>query len=157
MSVRITDRDNGYEHLRFALRNIHGQSILIGVNEEPHEGSPGLTNADVGKFQEFGTRTIPARSFLRAWVDQQEGSWPPKISAAITQWLYRQVTGASWQAAFGEWAVGQVRARMRQHIPPPLAPQTVKRKGSDTPLIDTEQLIDAIEWQEDRSGNRLPP
>ncbi|MCX8207429.1 MAG: hypothetical protein N3G75_06315 [Methanothrix sp.] len=37
--------------------------------------------------------------------------------------------------------------RIRAHIPPPLKPETVRRKGSSTPLIDTGQLIGSITHQ----------
>lgn len=37
--------------------------------------------------------------------------------------------------------------KIRSHIPPPLKPETVRRKGSSTPLIDTGQLIGSITHQ----------
>lgn len=37
--------------------------------------------------------------------------------------------------------------RIRAHIPPPLSPETIRRKGSTTPLIDTGQLVGSITHQ----------
>ena len=51
-------------------------------------------------------------------------------------------------------ALGLLGARMsadmkmtiKNRIPPPLQPETIRRKGSDVPLIDTGQLINSITW-----------
>jgi hypothetical protein len=37
-----------------------------------------------------------------------------------------------------------MRRRVRKRIPPPLKPETIKRKKSSVPLVDTGQLVAAI-------------
>ena len=37
-----------------------------------------------------------------------------------------------------------VKQRIRSHIPPPLKPATIDRKGSSLALVDTSQLLNSI-------------
>ena len=139
----VTDTDNGYKQVLTNVRKLRGTTVRVGVNEEPHEGSGGLTNAQIGAIHEFGLGTSPQRSFLRAWVDQNQRGW----KAWLKEHLYRALFGReAWADNFGQYAVEGIRARMRLGIPPPLQKATADRKGDATPLIDTEQLIDAIEY-----------
>jgi hypothetical protein len=141
--VRITDTDHGYARLMVNARKLRSTVVRVGVNENVHEGSGGLTNAQIGAFHEFGTATIPQRSFLRAWVDGTQKGW----TAWLKEHLYRALMGReAWAKNFGEYAVEGVRARMRLGIPPPLKDATVRRKDHATPLLDTDQLLNAVEY-----------
>ena len=144
MSYTITDRDNGYRQLLTNVRKLRGSTIRVGVNEEPHADS-GLTNAELGAIHEFGLGKVPERSFLRAWVDQNQTGW----MRWLKEHIYRALLGReAWEENFGKYAVDGIRARMRLGIMPPLAPATIARKeNGNTPLIETEQLINAIEYE----------
>ena len=48
-------------------------------------------------------------------------------------------------ARLGQKVVGDVQQRMADGIGPPLDPETVRRKGSSTPLIDTGRLRQSID------------
>ena len=85
---------------------------------------------------------IPQRSFLRAWFDANE----ERIQAYFVRRLAiegpENVDRAMNQLAL--WIEGEIRRNIRRRIPPPLATETIRRKGSTVPLIDTGQLINAI-------------
>lgn len=133
--------------------------ITIGIHASEGDGihddatfeadgalTPGaaLTVAEVGAFHEFGTRNIPQRSFIRAWFDGaiQENK------ALVQSQLALVVAGRlPLEQALERVALkceADVKRRMRNRIPPPLKPETIKRKGSSVPLIDTGQLRAAI-------------
>jgi hypothetical protein len=149
MSARVVDRDNGYSRVLKNVRSLEvRKGVSVGVNEEPHAGSRGMTNAQIGAIHEFGLGKNPQRSFLRAWVDQNQRGWVSWLRERVRRWL---LGNEAWAEDFGQYVVDGVRARMRLGIPPPLQDATVKRKhGGSTPLIDTEQLINAVEYQVDR-------
>jgi hypothetical protein len=151
VSVRIADIDRGFRPLLKRIREFKGgATVSVGVNDEPHAGSD-LSNAELGAIHEFGLGTVPERSFLRGWVDEQQGSIRGKLRGLATGIIFRFFTRESVLDNFGQWAVGEVRQRIRDHIPPPLEDETVRRKGGeDTPLLDTEQLINAIEYEVSR-------
>lgn len=142
MSLSVVDRDNGYSRLLTNVRRFRKTTVRVGVTDAPHEGTPGMSVADIGAIHELGLGNAPPRSFLRAWVDANE--------RGIMAWLRTQVLGAllgsgDWADAFGRHAVAGVRQRIIEHIPPPLEDETVRRKhGEDTPLVDTQQLLNGI-------------
>ena len=49
-------------------------------------------------------------------------------------------------SVLGMALVGDVQQRIRNRIPPPNAPYTIARKGSDVPLIDTGRLRQSIDF-----------
>lgn len=125
-----------------------GIEVTVGVHsddaEHTHAGGEGLTVGDIATFHEFGTQTVPQRSFIRGWYDESK----PEIAAVLRQELLAVVEGRRGVGQAFERAAlrfeASVKARIRRHIPPPLSPVTVQRKGSSTPLIDTSQLLNAI-------------
>lgn len=109
-----------------------------------------LTIGEIAAIHEFGLGSVPQRSFLAGWADEN----PDKIKNAILKGAQALVRGSikdpiQFLNAFGAWAVGQVQRRMAQNIPPPLAPATIKRKGSSVALIDTGQLRSSISFRVD--------
>jgi hypothetical protein len=123
-------------------------TITLGVHSDDaqhtHGTGEGLTIGDIGGFHEFGTATVPQRSFLRGWFDERQDF----IRATLQTQVAQVITGKRpLEQALERVALafeGDCKARIVRHIPPPLAPATIKRKGSSTPLIDTGQLIQSV-------------
>ena len=70
MASTITDRDNGYRALVERVYGFARPSIEVGILAEDgseQHGDDDVTILDVAVFQEFGTESIPARSFIRDW------------------------------------------------------------------------------------------
>lgn len=147
MAVRIIDRDNGYRRLLMNVRKWRKKTISVGVNDNPHEGS-NLTNSALGAIHELGLGNNEPRSFLRAWIDQDQKDWMSWLRTGV---LAELLKNRQWASNFGKYAVKSIQERIRRGIPPELKPATVKakeRKGQPaTPLIATEQLIDAVEYE----------
>ncbi len=111
-----------------------------------------MTLAEIANVHEFGALLknadgevigeIPARSFIRAWFDANEG----RIQAKFVERLSK-VGPANWALAFDQvalWIEAELKRNIRRGIPPPLAAETIRRKRSSKPLIDTGQLLNAI-------------
>jgi len=47
----------------------------------------------------------------------------------------------------GEYAVGIIKSRIQAHIDPALHPLTIKKKGTDVPLIEKGTLWSSITWR----------
>lgn len=123
--------------------------ITVGVHAEDGgatHGEDGLTVAEIAGYHEFGTATVPQRSFVRAWYD--EALAKGELSELFRAELARVVKGRATEAEAGERIAlkceASIRKRIRAHIPPPLAQSTIDRKKSSTPLIDTGQLVASI-------------
>lgn len=128
-----------------------GLSVTVGVHSDDANhthGSTGelLTVGDIATIHEFGApaANIPQRSFIRGWYDESQA----EIRAVLKTELAAVVSGKRTVAQAFERAAlrfeGSVKERIRRHIPPPLKPATIARKGSSTPLIDSGQLRNAI-------------
>lgn len=122
--------------------------ITVGVHDDDgaaqHNGAEGLTVADVATFHEFGTRTVPQRSFIRGWFDENQefvAETLRKQFAAVAEGKRDAETAAERCALAFE---GGIKQRISRGIPPALSPTTIARKGSSVPLIDTGQLRNAI-------------
>lgn len=124
----------------------HVQIGIFGNKSGRKKGA--ATNAELGAIHEYGSfsKGIPARSFLRMPVSTQStqviaeatgGSKGLVASGQIVKLLKRLgiacenvIQRAFSSRGFGSWA--------------PDKPSTVRRKGSDSPLIDTAQLRRSI-------------
>lgn len=124
--------------------------ITVGIHADDanhtHGDGEGMTVGDIASIHEFGApaANIPARSFLRGWFDERQ----TEIQATLKQEIGAAMQGKRPLPVACERAAlrleGSVKQRIAQNIPPPLAPATVKRKGSSVALIDTGQLRNAI-------------
>ncbi len=126
----------------------HQVQVGIFGNKSSRHNKGGLTNADVGAIHEFGSysRHIPMRSFLRMPLHTQghqilkqvvPGSKELIAAGKMVMLLKRLgiacenvVQAAFASRGFGTWPANK--------------PSTVRRKGSDAPLIDTAQLRRSI-------------
>lgn len=125
-------------------REVH---ITVGVHGDDgakQHGDDGITVADVATWMEFGTRTIPQRSFVRAWFDENQTF----IADTIRKQFVAVVAGKRTADVAAERCAlafeGSVKQRISRNIPPPLAPATIAAKGSSTALIDKGQLRNAV-------------
>ncbi len=122
--------------------------ITVGVHSgdanHTHGSGEGTTVGDIATWMEFGTSSVPARSYLRGWFDERQDFIAKTLRAqfqAVVEGRRPPEQAAERVALAFE---GDVKQRILENIPPPLAPATVKRKGSSVALIDTGQLRNAI-------------
>lgn len=138
-----------------ALASIGQYQVTVGVHAEDggatYDG--GATVSDIATFHEFGTATIPARSFVRAWADGARAEIQSDLQGLAEAIVAGKVANpeTGLRALAARW-VGQVQDRISDGIPPPLAESTIARKGSATALIDTGQLRSSIRARVRRKG-----
>lgn len=160
--VTVSDNRRAYDAIMREVKRMGRATVTIGIHGDAgqHREAEGMTVAQIGAVHEFGTAEIPERSFLRATVDGD---------ATIAEYAENQVrevatgkTDATKAAnRIGLVAVGAVKRRIQTRIPPPLSEATrVKRTakaahggglagmgGAQTPLIDSGQLIQSIQYR----------
>ena len=148
MSCRVIDQDRGYRALQVRARKMGRSEVRVGVTDAPHAPG-GEPTSFIGLIHELGLGHVSQRSFLRAWVDENQRG----IFAWLKERVYRALMGrGAWEKNFGEYAVEGIRTRMRLGIMPPLLEATTRRKANgSTPLIETEQLINGIEYEVQKS------
>lgn len=133
---------------------------------ESEKGKAEISMLELAAIHEFGSPEagIPERSFLRATINGKR----QQVNAAIEDLVGKEVgalletpggpTEAQADAAakralgkLGLKLVAMIRAtiRNRETVGPEdqaNAPSTIAKKGSTLPLVDTGQLINALDW-----------
>lgn len=142
--VRVVDRGAARLLRTVGAGPAHVDVGVLGAEgEAEHAGAPGVTVAQVAAWAELGIGQ-PMRSWLRAWVDENESTIQAQISSELRLVIAGTITRDQALARIGAWMVGQIQARIAAGIDPPNAPSTIEKKGSSTPLIDKGQLRSSI-------------
>lgn len=152
MSVKVRDTDHGYRKMRANLKQASkGGGVSVGIHAQEGAGehkskepdaSP-VTVLDVALWNEFGLG-VPERSFLRAWVDENASQNREKLRKAMLLVVRGERTLEQALDLIGLSMQGGLQQKIAAGVPPPNAPETVARKGSSTPLIDTGQLRQSV-------------
>lgn len=154
---KVTTRDRGakafYKNVDAMKRN--KAYVKIGFLEsrsEAKEGrdgeATGLTVAQVAAFHEFGTDTVPQRSFMRSTMKQQRTA----INAMVKRWKPRMLEPAAVRrslSVIGEFIQGQMQRKIQTGDPKwkELRDKTIAAKKSSRPLIDTGQMVQSIRYE----------
>ena len=138
----IKDIDRGYSGFVKGFTALDGYGVTIGIHAE--EGSE---LAIIAASQEFGTDSIPERSFLRATLDEQDGAYREATADAIRSVLDGKRSAKVALERLGLRVVRDVQGKIRSGIDPALAPSTIDKKRSSKPLIDTGRLLRSITYQ----------
>ncbi|CAQ85199.1 MULTISPECIES: phage virion morphogenesis protein [Photorhabdus] len=140
----------GLKALEARIRALGKKKVVVGVpaskNSRNEESS--VSNTVVAAAQEFGVPGhIPERSFLRSTLRENKESAVKFLASKLKEAI---VSGDGLNTPFellGEKMAGEVKRKIQSGISPPLAPETITRKGSSKPLIDTGQLLQSITYE----------
>lgn len=123
--------------------------LTIGIHAEKGTRNKGkLTNAQVGACHEFPNSKVPHRPFLRPIFDENLKRYQLFLVRSHGQAVVRM--GQSPTISFqrlGMKIVADIKNRIRDRIPPELSQSTIDKKKSSTPLIDTAQMLNSIDYK----------
>ncbi|MGU2444432.1 bacteriophage protein [Burkholderia aenigmatica] len=128
-----TTRDNLDAVLK-SIAALTQKQVLVGVPDSTagrkDEGEP-ISNAEIGYIMETGSpaNNVPARPHLVPGVEDAL----PRVTAQLQRGVGAALSGNVEKVdqalgAAGTLAVSSVRLRIRNNIPPPLAPSTVANR-----------------------------
>lgn len=156
-NVRIEDLDRGYDGLVEMFTDIRETGVEVGLFEEDgvHPNSPeGLTIADIGAINEFGTEdsggNVPERSFLRSTYDEQGERFADDAARVAVAVIDRRLTIDQGLQVIGATQATAVKKTINDFTDPPNAPETIARKGKDDPLVDTRVMRDHVKFKKVR-------
>jgi hypothetical protein len=122
--------------------------VNVGVLKKAgkHEGSD-LTVAQVGLYNEFGTATIPERSFIRSTIEEKS-----REIKKVSQTQYKKVLNGDIDlnkglGILGVFVQGLIQEKFTNNNWLPNVPSTIISKGSSKPLINTGQLRQSISFE----------
>lgn len=148
MAAVVNDKDLGLKDIMKSLKELEGIVVKVGIQgEDAEKTTKGVSIVHYATENEFGTSTVPARSFIRSTVDDNKG-FKEQIDIAFNSVLNKKDTPYAAMARVGIIARDDIIAKINlgDRRWPPLSPLTVKRKKSSKPLIDTGRLKQSITY-----------
>jgi len=149
-SSRVVDIDRGYQHLLKSFSDMKDVGVYVGIREDKGAVKPEGSDATVAEYatyNEFGTRTIPERSFLRSWEQANRAEAVKRMGEAAGKVIDGAQTVYRAFGLVGAWAVRGVQRNIWAIDTPPNAPSTRERKKSSNPLIDKDRMRGSIEYE----------
>ena len=132
--------------LRDAVSKAAGGAVRVGILETqkypPKNGKGDVSVAQAAYWNEYGTATIPARPFFRNTIAEKQDEWADNAVSRL-----QQADGDVGKALalIGEDVKGDIVETIQNFREPENAPSTVKKKGFNKPLIDTDGLWRSIQ------------
>lgn len=135
------------------LKKFCEQEVFIGYQQGDATSDEGVDMVDIAMFNELGTSSSPARPFLRMSVDDNED----KIKAMCEKQKQSIAKGGSAEASLkqlGVFGKGLVQEKIGSGTFAPNAPSTIRKKGSDKPLIDTGKMRQSVNFVIRKKGGK---
>ena len=122
--------------------------VLVGVPKGAGVYEDGLTIATIAAVNEFGTADghIPARPFLRPGVENGAEAYLRLVEKEMPDVLSGKNPMSRLLVRIGQVAQASVDQKIKDTHAPPNAESTIRKKGSDHPLIDIGSLQQSIRY-----------
>lgn len=136
------------------LEKMKRLEVRVGYQAGEATDDEGVDMCDIALWNELGTsgaHPIPARPFLRQSVDGNED----KIRAHCAQQARAIARGGTAEEALKKIGIhmkGIVQKTIKEGSFVPNAPSTIRKKGSDKPLIDTGRLRQSVNYHINPKG-----
>jgi hypothetical protein len=95
-------------------------------------------------MNEFGTAKAPPRPFMRNMIAAKSDEWPDALAGALKANDYDATKALE---LVGGGIAGQLQQSIIDLTSPPLAQSTIDRKGSEKPLIEHGDMLDAVDYE----------
>jgi hypothetical protein len=145
LKVSVSDIQKSKAEIRSALGKLMtNKFVTVGIHDDAgSHPDTDLHNAQLGATLHFGTDTIPARPWLDAGVAQGNKVYLDIIADGMED----ELLPAQILEQVGVKAAATVQQYMTDLRDPPNAPETIRRKGSSNPLIDTGALRQSVTYK----------
>ena len=151
IQVKTVIDERGWRKLVGLLEKLDELEVRVGV-----VGAPDSDIVDIAATHEFGdpTRKIPERSYIRRTFEKDEAARAAAIGKLTGRVVDGKLQPEQAMGLLGTREVAAIRNTIAggAHIPPPLQPETIARKGSDRPLVDTGRLLNSIAYVVEKKG-----
>ncbi len=153
----VRDIDHGWADLAAEVKRIKGSHVDVGFMQGETREDDGETSSmvTVAVANEYGTPDIPERSFMRSTFDRLRDRLAKVAAGEVTAITSGKRTVDTSLRLMGEYFQGEVIRTIRNHPPPPNAPETIARKGSSGTLIDSGQMAQSVRYRVKAKG--APP
>jgi len=147
VAVRSQVIDRGFDAQVRNQQRLARRGVKVGI-QAAAGSQDGVSLLDILIFNEFGTRTIPARPVMRSYADTYGRQIVNEAQNAAT-FMMRTGHIDMGLNRLGAYMQSGLQAHWRasKSWAAPNAEYTIMMKGSDVPLIDKGVLINAVRYQ----------
>jgi len=152
----VIDIDLGLNEIIENVKEFSEKKVKVGIQSgettETHRNQSygttygGENLAYVASLHEFGSPggMIPERSFIRAGLEEKQSHLEGEFADQAAKIFAAGASPTQVLNLLGLEATGIIQEKIVSGPFTPDAPETIKRKGSDKPLIDTGHLRQSI-------------
>lgn len=134
------------------LKELASLEVRIGFQHGIAQEENGADICDIAAWNELGTEHAPSRPFMRDSVDKHL----PAINHMMMSQKDALLSGATAKYILNTVGLFQkdlMQTEIEQGDFVANAPETIRRKGSDKPLIDTGQMKNSVNYQIVKKGS----
>ena len=150
MAFRLSDLTPEGRRYFAELEKLAESEIEVGFQgDETYDDGTSL--AEVAAYNELGSSDTPARPFMRQSFENHES----ELKAACDDANTLLSNGGTAEQALNQIGIicrGLVQEEIVEGYFAPNAPSTIKKKGSDQPLIDTGYMRQSVNYVVKRRG-----
>jgi len=131
------------------INKLADMEVAVGFQsgQDPYEDGTDLVT--VVAYNELGTSDIPARPFMKqSWDNHQD-----ELRGICEQALASVASGGSAAKKMGAFGVGLIQKEIVDGTFKPNKPSTIRKKGSDKPLIDTGHMRQSVKYVVRKAGD----
>lgn len=151
MATAFTDLTPEGKRYFQELKKLAEMEVLVGFQSSGSDYEGGASVAEVAAFNEFGSSDTPPRPFMRQSFENHEA----ELKAAcelVNQILAKGGTVEEALSRLGVTAKALIQAEIVNGGFEPNAPSTIKKKGSDKPLIDSGTMRQSVTYVVRKEG-----
>lgn len=142
MASKTKDIDKGFKAFRYELQRARNASVEIGIHQDAR--NEGLSIAEYGAYNEFGTKDIPERSFMRSTFDENQSEINADMAKRYDQVKTGKIGVHRALSLIGLRHAQDIQDKIGSNIQPANSEATIARKKSTKTLIDTGAMRQSI-------------
>lgn len=158
INIKTKDIDRGWRGIVRQAGRLDKTFVQVGLQagDKAHErvvkdGIESVVESDkdvalIAAWNEFGTKNIPERPFMRNAWDKNEDELYKRIKAEWAAITAGKKTAEHSLELLGAWHQNKIQMEIVNGDYVANAPNTVARKGSSRPLIDTGRMRQSIRY-----------
>ena len=146
MKSTLKVNDKLWKEIKAQFPKIDKAVVKTGIQSDAGENE-GVSIAEYAAFNEFGTRTIPERPFMRKTFDDNLANYNKLIERLFKGMLGGKLNAKMAFSILGQQTEDDMKNTIMTGSFTPNSAYTVAKKGSSRPLIDTGTMRNSIRYE----------
>ena len=135
----VIDRDLGFSRIMRDLERLDGMEVVAGMLRDSGKAENGASYVDIAAWNEYGTRRIPSRPFIRISADTNKAAWEKLAQQCVNNVIDGDSPRDAAQVV-GHRMVEDIRKVFGSSELKANAPSTIAKKGRNEPLVYSGEM-----------------